>query len=468
LSGDGSIFEALSDRLAQLENGAHFTVAELTASGLTVWTVSRDSKGTPERPRAREFTDVPVSDPADFDDFYATELAPLTGGELILVACPDIGYPDELLSLLTDAQPGVPVHECLTPLKEHLRNVITTSPLRDGYELVVLRQGQDGLLTMDLQQLFPPDATSGYPVDLKIRCAPSDDRGTVFAVMIRDRRAGATPASPRLRPIEVRSAKIPPGDYDVSAVLVRPGHVEFRGLPAPLVTEARPFREIAQSLPARLPTPRPVHLVCMLEVTGPEYLEHRIERLEELINVTEASGLLLRVSLITYGPHSVGWATPDEPATAVAWATRSDLALRKLATLKNRVAPDLEYQRAAQLECALREVSRMFAGNNPGRDGRPVLITAGTRPPHPERVDMHSEIIPCPSRVSWQRVLGGLVQVLPELRFGALCNAGAVGSIWSSLGRDAIEEVDGVVDVPAFAARLGLRGSAETVPFPLV
>ena len=110
----------------------------------------------------------------------------------------------------------------------------------------------------------------------------------------------------------------------------------------------------------------------------------------------------------------------------------------------------------------------MFTGKNPGRDGRPVLVTAGTRPPHPDRVDIHSEIIPCPKRVSWQRVLSNLCETLPDLKLGALCNAGAVGTIWSSLGRDAIEEVDGVVDVPAFAAKLGLRGSAETVPFPLV
>jgi hypothetical protein len=465
MRGDESALEALSAELAQLANGSSFTAAEFTAEGVTLWTVSRDDKGTPERPRYTEFADVPETDPDALADYYADRLAPRLG-HLVLVARSPAGHPVHLLDLLLN-QRHVPVYECQRPLMEDIRSAITVSPLRAGYELVVLRQRQDGHLMMGLRQLFPPDAVSGYSTDFTIQCAPTDDRGTVFAVMIRERAADATPANPRLRPVELQSAKVPPGEYAVSAQLVRPGHVAFHGLDIVLEPETRTFREIAQTVPERLPSTHPAHLVCLLEVSGPEYLEHRIERLEELIGAAEMSGQQLKVSLITYAPHSVERVVPEEPVNVVAWATRSDLALRKLAALKGRVAPEKEYPRAAQLECALHTAAGMFIGRNPEKDGKPVLVTVGTRPPHPDRVDIHTEIIPCRHKVNWQKTFNGLCEALPDLKFGALCNAGAVGNVWTFLGRDAIEEVE-VVDVPAFAAKLGLCDPVRAVPFPLI
>lgn len=461
--------EVLSAELARLANGDSFTAAEFTARGVTLWTVSRDDKGTPELPRYSELADVPETDPGDpaaLADFYAERLAPVLGRRLVLAAHSRANYPANLLTLLLDQRP-VPACECQTPLKDHIRAAITVSPLRVGYELVVLRQGQDGHLTRELRRLFPQDAQSGYTTEFTVQCAPTDDRGTVFAVMIRERATGATPASPRVRPIEIQSAKVPPGEYDVTAQLIRPGHVAFHGLRVQLAPESRTWQEIVRTVPERLPAPRMAHLICMLEVSGPEHLEYRIERLEELIGAAEASGLRLKVSLVTYGPHSVERAVPEDPATVVAWATHSDIAVRKLGALKRRAAPENEYPRAAQVECALQAVAGMFAGRNPGRDGKPVLVTAGMRPPHPDRVDIRTEIIPCQHKVSWQKTFSGLCEILPDLKFGALCDAGAVGNVWSFLGKDAIEEVE-VVDVPAFAAKLGLCGPVQAVPFPLI
>lgn len=468
MSGDGSVFEALSAKLKQLANGAYFTVAELTATGVIVWTVSRDDKGTPAA-RYQELTGVPDPETGALADFDRDHLTRLLGRHLLLVTHPAVDYPDRLLALLPD-EFAVPAHECQTPLKDHVRGVITVTPLRVGYELVVLRQGQDGRLTMDLRQLIPQDACSGYSEDFTVRCAPTDERGTTFAVVIRDRNGGITGAASRPRPVEIQSAKIPPGEYRVNAELVRPGHVEFNGFPTRLGRDSRTLREIVQTVPERLPRPRRAHLICLLEVSDAELLEHRVERLEELINAAEASGGELEVSLVTYGPHSVQRTVPEEAAAVVAWATRSDLALRKLGAVKKRAAPDNEYPRAAQLECALREVARMFADETPGSGGsggRTVLVTAGARPPHPDRVDIYTEIIPCPDRTNWKRTLNDLYDKLPSLKFGALCNVGAVGNVWSSLGKDAIEEVE-VVDVPAFAEKLGLHDSVRAVPFPLI
>ena len=466
MSGDEATLAALSFELGRLANGASYTAAEFTAQGVTVWTVSRDDKGTPERPRYTELTDVPEADPAALADFYTERMAPQLGRLVLAVHSPS-DYPADLLTLLLDRY-QMPVYECQAPLRDHLRSAITVSPLRVGYELVVLRQTRDGRLAMDLRPLFPQDACSGYSTDeFTVQCPPTDDHGTIFAVMIREHGAGTTPASPRLRPIEIQSAKVSPGEYSISAHLVRPGHVAFHGLPVQLRPEARTWQEIVRTVPERLPPPRPAHLVCMLEVSGPEHLEHRIERLEELISAAEASGLLLRVSVVTYGPHAVERRALEEPATVVAWAARSDHAIRKLSALKSRATAKNEYPRAAQVECALRAVAGMFTSKNPGKDGRAVLVTAGARPPHPDRVDIQTEIIPCPYRVSWQKIFSSLCGTLPGLRFGALCDPGAVGSVWTFLGRDAIEEVE-VVDVAGFAAKLGLLGAVPSVPFPLV
>ena len=111
------------------------------------------------------------------------------------------------------------------------------------------------------------------------------------------------------------------------------------------------------------------------------------------------------------------------------------------------------------------ELSRLLSGRN-GRDGRPVVVTAGGRPPHPPRVDIYSEIIPCPRRVDWSAIIARL-QKIPAISFGALCDPDAVGDIWRDLGRNAMGTVDRV-DLPGFARQLGLAGRTQALPFPLL
>ena len=100
------------------------------------------------------------------------------------------------------------------------------------------------------------------------------------------------------------------------------------------------------------------------------------------------------------------------------------------------------------------------------RDGRPVLVVAGGRPPHPHAMDTRTTIIPCPGRVSWKwqhdriRALGA--------SFGALRDQAARGEAWRSLGADVTATVDDPVDMQDFATLLGLREAAQTVPFPFV
>ena len=374
----------------------------------------------------------------------------------MLIARNPPGEPFSGASELLPATHNAPVYYCRAGLDELLRAAIRDSLLTRRYELVVLREEQDGRLQMHCHQLFPPGAERGYSHQLTVRCAPTDDRGTVFAVVTREGR--------QFRPVSLQAALLAPGSYQVTAVLTRPGRVEFEGLPAELIPDQRRWPDIVRTVPDRLGSWQPVHLVCVIEISGgKQRLRRRVDRLEQLIAAADGGGRRLAVSLVSYGPHAVDRFTPEEPAATLAWATTSDRALGRLRGLINREPAEGEYHRAAQLECALTEVARQLSG----RDGRPVLVTVGARPPHPPRTDHRTEIIPCRDRVDWHRPLDRLAD-LDGITFGALCDEDARGEIWHQLGRDALEAVEDVVDVPEFAARLGLREPVQCVPFPLI
>ena len=494
MSGDESVLDALTTELERLEDNGTFKVVEFSANGTVVWTISRDTWGTPT-PRYKALTDVPAADPTDF---YYEQLRPLLRGRLLLVALTTLSFPRDVVQLLREDQ-NVPVYNCLTPLEDHIKTVIKASPLRTFYDLLVLRQEADEQLSLVRHPLFPPDASSGYAADLVIRCAPTDEDGTVFAVVTQQPGNGGPSAPQRTHPIEIQSAVITPGTYNVRAVLVRPGHVDFQGLLVKLEQDRRKLQDIVRTVPRELRAAAGAHLVCMLEVSGgPEALEQRIERLESLIDTAEAGGRPLKVSLVTYGPHAVERNGTEDPAMTLAWATTSHLAKLKMrevqetkvrqaaerelrqaaeqesrqaaewesrqaAEWESRQAAEREYGRAAQLECALCEVnSRLVA-----RDGYPVLVTAGARPPHPAKVDLATEIIPCRSKVRWQDELSQLQVKLPQLKFGALFGPNPLGEVWRDLGRDAHGDLD-VVNMSTFAAQLGLRDPVQAVPFPIV
>ena len=467
---DESALDALTTALERLENNTNFKMVEFSPSGAVVWTISLDACGTPTA-HYIPVADAPAAGPTDF---YHRQLAPMLEGRLLLVGVTTLSYPRDVVQVLREEQ-GVSVYSCVAPLEDLIKTVIRASPLRTFYELLVMRQKAAGRITLVPHPLFPPGAVSGYSTDLVVRCAPTDEHGTAFAVVARQPGAGGQGTQLRMHPIEVQSAAIMPGTYEVRAVLMRPGHVNFQGLPVRLERDQRKLQDIVRTTPGKLRAARGTHLVCMLEVTGgAEPLEQRVKRLEALIDTAEASGRLLKVSLVTYGPHAVDRNGTEDPAMTLSWATSSHLAKLKLQEVqeakarqardwKLRDVPETEYGRAAQLECALREVnSRLTA-----RDGSPVLVTAGARPPHPSRVDLATEIIPCPNMVRWQDELSRLQLRLPELRFGALFGPDAVGEIWRDLGRDAHGDLE-VVDLPEFATQLGLRDPVQAVPFPII
>jgi hypothetical protein len=56
---------------------------------------------------------------------------------------------------------------------------------------------------------------------------------------------------------------------------------------------------------------------------------------------------------------------------------------------------------------------------------------------------------------------------LPGITFGAIRDPGCEGRLWDQLGEHAVASADDAVDMERFAADLGLRMAAQTVPFPV-
>jgi hypothetical protein len=343
------------------------------------------------------------------------------------------------------------------------------SPLVRGYELVVIKRvpsGETGpeRLVLAGHALFSPGDTQGSRVTIQVNVEPTDAEGTAFTVVTRESRPDLLRQAQRLGPLQVQTAAVPPGKYVLTAVLTRPGQVRFEGLPVPLGRSGRSWEDLQHLVPSQLTAQEPVHLVCLIEVCGgDDRLQQRIFRLEELVVEAQVASRSLRVSVIAYGAHGVAWKMEDRPPEIRAWAASGHEAISALRGLVGRRVDQREYQRAAQLECALKLVREHLAPAG----GWPVIVTAGGRPAHPPDLDTRRQLIPCPEWVSWIAELGRL-RSLPGIRFGAFRDPNSSGEIWEWLGQDAVATIDDAVDMESFATDLGLRVPAQIVPFPVI
>lgn len=360
--------------------------------------------------------------------------------------------------------PREPVFEHDEPLDDSLGRVIANDTLTHAYELVVLRRTRTGRLMLGGHQLFPHSARRGDYKTFTIRCGPSDENGIVFAVV-------AVEGVRDFQLVSVESANIFPGRYEVTAELLRPGLVRFHGLPAELRSERRGWAELVGAIPAKIDLLEHTHLVCAVEVSGTaDQVQERISRVEQLIGlVTENTERELAFSLVSYGAHSFDWKVLEDPAKALAWASGADTAMSALRVLSDRGPVEAGYTRAAQIECMLAKVASRLGMQH----GRPVLVTAGSRPPYPQRMDLRTEILPCPQRNDWRRALQR-IRTLPGSTFGAICESSGTldergdEDIWPRLGSDAIADLD-AVNIRSFAADLGLLSpTVQPVPFPIV
>jgi hypothetical protein len=344
---------------------------------------------------------------------------------------------------------------------------LAAAGLTEEYGLVALRRSRSGSLHFDRVPLFGPGADTGHTVSFTVRCLPSDDYGTVFATF------AESPADPDAPPrlLVMQSGKIPPGTYQLTAELLHPypGHVRFRGLPVTLRDDPRSWDEIIASVPPRLPAGTgPAHLIAAIEISGDSAVVlRRIERVTELFeHVAGASAEPTSYSVITYGPHHINSdrdTYPEIPVRTLAWAVSAESALDTLEGLAYHGALPQGYPFAAQLECVLAELADRLTG----REGRPVLVTAGARPPHPRRTDPETRHIPCPEHNDGLAIRSWLQYRHPGMGFGAIRDLGPdENNLWQQLGSDV---TNGAFYAPDFAVRLRLTGQpVQLLPLPLL
>jgi hypothetical protein len=475
---DDEVHDILSEELERVYGDATFTIAEFAADTVTIFEVSRDEHGTPvimqwqyayvDGVLQTETADRWSAAMADPERFY-WHLAPK-----LIVRTPH-QLPGGLRDLLSRAR-DVPVYRCQAPLRELLHAVRKDSPLVLDYELAVLTRvpaGRDGAARLALtgQPLFSRGETRGCQVKIRVACEPTDAEGTFFAIVTREPRPELPPQARRMRSLQIQAAAVSPGVYDLTAVLVRPGLVRFEGLPVPFESSGVTLANLERLVPGELAARSSVHLMCLIEVCGADdgaddRLQRRIHWLEELINVAQADAGALRVSVVAYGAHGVAWKVDDRAPEVRAWTATGAEAITALRGLVGHQADEREYPAAAQLECALKLVRQHLAM----RDGRPVIVTAGGRPPHPPGLDTSRQIIPCPDWVDGALELRRLLS-LPwgaQITFGALRDPKCRGGVWEQLGEHAVATIDDAVDMEGFAAALGLRAAAQIVPFPVI
>ncbi|MFF4418149.1 hypothetical protein ACFYY8_36955 [Streptosporangium sp. NPDC001559] len=462
--------KTFTEAVAELGGTRRLCVAEVAAQGVTVFDLHRDEAGTP-RGHGREvvrWTDSEdtLGGPGDRQTVLDAVRASADTTVVLVGSAPGDSRAEEAMEWLRAAHPrAFSFTRSGLRVEALLREVVADEPLCRSYELVVLRRHPaTNRLELACAPLFAIDTQRGSSSAVTVRCEPSDEQGTAFVVVAwQDRR-------PAL--LSVHTAKVPPGLYEITAELERPGRVGFSGLPG-LTRDGRSWTELVAAVPYRLePSVGPAHLICAVEISGAaERVHERLRRVSQMI--TTISGELddrLQVSLVAYGAHSFQRKVLDDPIDVADWQVPAERARRSLELLEERVrereAVYRGYTGAAMVEDMLAEVaSRLPAAFQ----GRTALLTVGDGPPHPPRAH-HSEILPCPRRIDWEQQVRRLERY-PGLVFGAICDRppGTEGSAWSRLGRDGLVRLDDAVDVRELGAGLGLMASrTQRLPFPLI
>ncbi len=455
-SGEAFLRKTLAEAVVELVDDRRLFVAEVAADGITTFELYRDEAGTPcgKGRRAVRWGDA--------DEWEQGALVRATkiprDARVILVGSHPSVDADQAMSRLRAARPDAAVFtEAGAEVRALLREVIEDGPLQHAYDLVVLKEdATTGRPELGCEQLFSSGTRRGETVTMTLQCAPSDDHGTVFAVV--------TWKHGLPTPVSIDVAKVSPGRYEVTAELRRPGKVTFTGLSG-LRRDHRNWNDIVAQVPPTYATDdTPAHLICAVETAGATMtVGERLGRVRQMINAVSAElAERARVSLVVYGSHSYDKGVPDRPVEVLSWMEPPASALRTLADLEERPFADDGFPGAAQLEDMLAMVADRLA--HARASGRTVLLTLGGLPPHPPSVH-RSEILPCPYRRDWEQEVRRLKG--SRVKLGAICDR-PVGEVWHRLGGGAPADLN-AVDVRRLCVDLGLVvPPGGRIPFPLL
>ncbi len=483
LDADGeAIMSGLAEDIARLTEDSALMIVEFHAAKITYWRIRPDSSGVPGvRYKSRTWDSLQISN--DFnEDALAESMRPGDGTALVMArtgaripGSPEDRDADRAFDIARAAFPHARAFYSVSCIEDLLDEAIGRVPLPASvwYELVVLRRTPSGRLEVTSQQLFLPEERPGATRTFAVRCEPSDESGTVFAVAARNEAF-------EFQLLTMKSARIPTGAYTVTATLRRPGVVSFTGLPVKLRDDARNWLDVVAAVPDRLDVVGPAHAIVAIEACGlPDDFDTRIERARQLVeDIRRGTDGLVRLSLVSYAAHLHQRRTLDPQVRVLAWAEPDPHVVdQRLDWLRDRGPVDSGRARAAQIECMLEVVARRLRAPEAALAGRPVLVTIGGRQSFPHRIDPATRIFPCPRQQDWRALLLGMKQNHPGLALAAIRD-GAAGfedpfaddpadEVWRQLGTDSYARA-AVFDPRRLAVDVGLRSpTMQYLPFPL-
>jgi hypothetical protein len=483
LDADGeAIVSGLVADIAHLAVGSALMIVEFHATKTTYWRVRPDSSGIPwVRDESRTWDSLRVSSTLDESALIAS-IRPDDGTQLVFARTGtripghiDDRNADRAFDVARAAFRQARAFYSVSSINDLLGEATARVPLPASvwYELVVLCQTPSGHIEVTTQQLFLPEERPGATRTFAIRCEPSDENGTAFAVAARN-------AVFEFQLLTMKSARIPAGTYTVTAKLRRPGLVSFTGLPVELRDDARNWLDVVASVPERLEVVGPVHLIVAIECCGlPEDFDTRMDRAKQLIeDVAGGTDGRVLFSLLSYTAHLHQRRTPDPQVLVLAWAEPDPHVLdRHLDWLRDRGPVDTGRARAAQIECMLEELTRRLRAPEAAQAGRPVLVTIGGRQSFPHRIDPATRIFPCPHHYDWRTLLLALRESHAGLAFAAIRDGAAIvenpfaedpaDEVWRHLGTDSYARA-AAFDPRRLTVDVGLRSpTLHRLPFPL-
>ncbi|GAB1823763.1 hypothetical protein [Herbidospora sp. RD11066] len=448
--------KALAKAVAGLTGSGRLDVVEVAADGVTSFKIVRDDHGVP---RGRRWHTPWVDLAHDREALFRVADIDPDDDAVFVCSSPGSSRADQAFEWLRAAFPDAPALRADESISPVVTDVLGTDPLTRSYDLVVLRPRTDGSLELATVPLFPVQARPGATTTMTLHCERGGPNGTAFAVVTWQ---GHEPLL-----LSVQSAALPPGSYEVTAELRRPGRVRFGGLPA-LSADRRGWAELVAEVPARMPArgTGPGHLICAIEVCGAEpKVAERVGRARQVVS-TLSNRPGLAVSVVAYGAHSFDRSAKEHRVEVRAWKVDVATAQGVLDDLEERgpITTGYPYHpHAAQVEDMLAVVDRRLAGD----PASPVaLLTIGDRPPHPPKID-ESRVLPCPHRHDWRATVARLEQ---SVVFGAVVDfqiGDKLPRVWQRLGSAALANFD-ALDIRGLTSGLGLTSDAVPVPFPLI
>lgn len=367
-------------------------------------------------------------------------------------------------------------------LAEIVEKAACLAPLRYSYELILVAvDAQDGAVTIDSCELFPPGAAIGSKASqeatVELVTPPHAADELLLPIVVR---RGEKPSEwPLIQSLTMARASTK--STRLQATLLGPGQITVQTSPvAPHPSARAPaWPDVLDALPERLPRSGPIDVAFLVELAGePIEVESRVRLVRDVVDhlvAAAAPGLAgghdARVAIAGYRDHYSGYwpsAQDDRHKLIIFHGLNTVGAAREILSRDGLWGAVRRAGSAAPIECALRA---LWQDRRAWRDdARHLLVVVGSRPPHPP-VETQDGRGPsdCEVGEDWKHYLG----VLRDAH-GVECVTIGSGTepqgsdfaraAWSQLGSDGLFTI-AAGGMARLVQKIGLAADARTAAY---